>query len=33
MDHPEVLLLIATFEVKKKLGKQILDNKIVITIG
>jgi hypothetical protein len=33
MDHPEVLLLIAMFEVKKKLGKQILDNKIVITIG
>jgi hypothetical protein len=32
MDHPEVLSSIAMFEVKKESGKQILDNKIVVTI-
>jgi hypothetical protein len=33
MEHPKVLPTLITLEVKKKMGQQILDNKIIVTIG
>jgi len=33
MEHPKVLLALITLEVKKEMGQQILDNKIIVTIG
>jgi hypothetical protein len=33
MEHPKVMLAPTTLEVKEEVGQQILDNKIIVTIG